>query len=157
MISISLFKPILCYTICRYAALKKVIYDLEKEQPQGSNGTDHHERSSLLGGDRYVDTVQAFIPLLDRELERIVSFYKSQGDELRVELDNLTADIATAEVQGVIPEEREEEDADSDDEETSNWGMSSTRRKRSLSVNVRTQRPISSGSSDLSLSFGHIG
>lgn len=126
-----------------YAALKKVIYDLEKEQSQGSNGTDNHERSSLLGGARHVDTAQAFTPLLDRELERVVSFYKSQGDELRVELDNLTADIATAEAQGVIPEEREEEDADSDDEETSNWGMSSTRRKRSLSVNVRPQRPIS--------------
>ncbi len=153
------FKPILWHIMCRYAALKKVIYDLEKGQTQDPNGTDHHERSSLLEDGRHVDTVEAFVPLLDRELGKIVLFYKSQETELRGELNILATDIATAEAQGVARDEGEEEEAvDSDDEETSNWGMSSTRRKRSLSTNVRTHlRTISSGSSSFSFSSRFTG
>src|SRR5258708_39298888 len=105
------FKPILWHIMCRYAALKKVIYDLEKGQTQDPNGTDHHERSSLLEDGRHVATVEAFVPPLDRHLGRIVLFYKSQETELRGQWNSLPTDIATADAQGVARDEGEAKEA----------------------------------------------
>ncbi|KAF8339631.1 SPX domain-containing protein [Cantharellus anzutake] len=121
-----------------YAALKKVIYDLEREQTYDLGGLDH-ERSSLLGNGQRTEAVQKFVPLLDRELEKIVTFYISQEEELRSELENLTTGIEAAEDRGVVQDERDEED-DGDSDETSIWGTSSTRRKRSVSTNARPPR-----------------
>lgn len=93
-------------------------------------------------------TNEKFLPLLDRELDKIVSFYKAQEQELSDEITQLAEAIAKREEEGDRFDSRFSDDADSDDEELSygdtnlSRSMSRTRRKRSMSAGspVATRR-----------------
>ena len=123
-----LFAP---FSSRRYSALKKHIYALEKQYAGVDGRIDDleaatNERSTLLGGVRALSGVggahpadDTFSSLLDRELEKIVPFYREQEAELLRELQQLEADIAQREAEGpvAIPpydyfdEDEEDEDA----------------------------------------------
>jgi phosphate transporter len=72
-----------------YDALKKYIYQLERTQHDQSSYRDveTNERSSLVGHGPTADTV--FVPLVDRELKKICTFYEAQEKELTGEVAEL--------------------------------------------------------------------
>ena len=83
-----------------------------------------------------------FVPLLDRELDKIVAFYRAQEHELKGELDELAANIARREEEGFNGlDHRFSDDGDSDDDDISygdltmsrNLSTTRWRRKRSIS------------------------
>lgn len=120
--------------------LKKKIYELEGTV-SGHRTTGSHERSALLGGlgQRSVPSNEKFVPLLDRELHKIVTFYKIQEQELADEIDELAASIARKEEEGEGGSDpRFSDDGDSEDDElygelSLSRSASRPRRKRSIS------------------------
>lgn len=115
-----------------YDALKKYIYQLEKQQA-GHLVADLEsgERASLL--DQTDATDALFIPLLDRELSKIVTFYKHQEQELMEELQDLEKDVALQDELGLRGEETWGRYTDDDDEEDDDSVSRSPTRRRSLS------------------------
>ena len=114
----------------RYSALKKHIYALEKQYARLDGRIDDleaatNERSTLLGGVRALTGVggahpadDTFSSLLDRELEKIVRFYREQETELLRELHQLEADIAQRDADGpVVTAPYDYFDEDEEDEE----------------------------------------
>ncbi|KIO25061.1 hypothetical protein M407DRAFT_15305 [Tulasnella calospora MUT 4182] len=109
-----------------YSALKKKIYDIEV---QTGAGDGHHdaERAGLLAG-QSVSGNDVFIPLLDRELEKIVNFYTHQEKEEKEVLDELEEVrqlVEQTEEQGLVAEpyrddDGTDEDEEDDDDETTN-------------------------------------
>ena len=114
----------------RYSALKKHIYALEKQYSGVDGRLDDleaatSERTTLLGevhglggpgGGHPAD--DTFSSLLDRELEKIVRFYREQEAESLRELHQLEVDIAQLDAAG--PSARspyDEFDEDEEDEE----------------------------------------
>jgi hypothetical protein len=129
------------FRFSRYAALKKTIYELEGGLGSRNDGASYGERSSLLAsGDQSASTNEKFIPLLDRELAKTVNFYKAQEPELRAEIEDVAANIARREEEGLGPDPRYVDDDESDDDDVSNLGSGSSphaarRRRRTLSAN----------------------
>ncbi|TFK24815.1 SPX-domain-containing protein [Coprinopsis marcescibilis] len=126
-----------------YDALKKYIYQLEKQQVQGGHialrDVEAGESSTLLGqGDSQTDA--AFIPLLDRELKKITFFYETQSKELFDELEELEEAVKQQEELGVSGQERyedfEDDDDDDDDDSISRSPSrhASTRQRKSSSA-----------------------
>ncbi|KAL9936273.1 hypothetical protein V8E36_005115 [Tilletia maclaganii] len=83
-----------------YSNLKKTIYQIEKEQlhdesgGSGPYGDADNESSALLrGADGSVDADRIFIPLVDKELAKIVDFYTAKETELLTDLSVLQRDI----------------------------------------------------------------
>lgn len=78
-----------------YDALKKTIYQLEKQQVGLADSTrdlrdlEANEETALMGHVRHTDTDSLFVPLLDRELKKICVFYESQERELLGEVAQL--------------------------------------------------------------------
>ena len=121
----------------RYSALKKHIYALEKQYAGVDGRIDDleaatNERSTLLGGDVRgglglgggaaadgggggCPADDMFSSLLDRELEKIVRFYREQEAEVLRELYQLEADIAQIDADG--PSMRSPYDEFDEDEE----------------------------------------
>lgn len=104
----------------RYSNLKKAIYNLEQDLPAGvtgqSNvGDDIEQESSALLGASISDADGTFIPLLDKELRKIVVFYGMMEADLREELDQLRLDLRKTESEEVFDEE---DDGDSDGDES---------------------------------------
>ncbi|EDR07175.1 uncharacterized protein LACBIDRAFT_294568 [Laccaria bicolor S238N-H82] len=133
-----------------YEALKKCIYQIEKKQI----GHDHlptrdiesNEYSSLLGQQDVTNTDSLFIPLLDQELRKVVSFYENQEAELFDELRDLEDAVAHQEEVGLEAGERyldhdtEEEDDDSIASPTiPDTPLAQSRFRKSLSAS-RTRR-----------------
>lgn len=121
-----------------YDSLKKYIYQLEKQQAGREqirvSDLESNERSSLLHQTDVTNTDILFIPLLDRELHKIISFYEHQEKELLEELDTLEKDVALQDELGLHGEELWENYADEDDEEDDeSISRSPEGRRRSLS------------------------
>lgn len=96
-----------------YSNLKKAIYMMEKELPSVPNApySDvENESSGLLQNADTSETDRAFVPLLDKELNKIVEFYLEKDTELRADLQQLKDDL----------ERTENEDF----EDNSDYGMS---------------------------------
>ena len=106
-----------------YEALKKCIYQIEKKQISHDHpptrDIESNEYSFLLGQEDVANTDSVFIPLLDQELRKVVSFYQNQEAELFDELRDLEDAVAHQEEVGLEAGERyldhdtEEEDDDS--------------------------------------------
>lgn len=79
-----------------YDALKKAVYQLEKQQAGLSESfySEHHdleanEETALIGSPQGASTDSMFVPLLDRELKKICIFYDTQEKELEEEVEHL--------------------------------------------------------------------
>lgn len=133
-----------------YDALKKYIYQLEKQQHDHEtlNHTSHRdlEHAALLEDHDVSDTDALFIPLLDRELKKITRFYESQEKELCEDLTELEKDIQKQEDAGMEGGDRylEQSDDEDDDESISIFlSPEESRRHRKTSSAGRTRRRTS--------------
>ena len=134
-----------------YDALKKFIYQLEKQQhDQGRSSMDLEsgENTSLIPQrSTSLSTDSAFVPLLDRELKKIVLFYQAQEKESLDAVSELEELAKEQEEMGFWENRRyegydDDEDDDDDDEPTyspSRGGDTwpSRRRRRRSSVGPR--------------------
>ncbi|KAG6331761.1 hypothetical protein ID866_7329, partial [Astraeus odoratus] len=108
-----------------YDALKRYIYQVEKKQyapSRLSTDLEANERTALVDSSDTSAADAAFIPLLDKELTKIVLFYEHQEKELLDELAELEELVAEQDAVGLAGEEHymddgEEEDDDDDDDE----------------------------------------
>ncbi len=106
-----------------YSNLKKSIYDLEKEsvpRPSPSSYRDRaddieHESAALLSEESRSDTDPIFLPLIDSELRKIVTFYQAKEQELFLTVTRLQDDLVRAEDEDVGDFRSDGED--SEDEE----------------------------------------
>ena len=110
-----------------YDSLKKCIYQLEKQQ-QGHEqlltyDPESNERSTLLAEQDVISTDAMFIPLLDRELRKIATFYEHQENELINDLEDLEKSLLEQEDVGLgrryYDDLTDEDDDDSLDESVS--------------------------------------
>ncbi|KAJ2913755.1 hypothetical protein MD484_g6658, partial [Candolleomyces efflorescens] len=124
-----------------YDALKKYIYQLEKQQVNREQIVPHDieagEQSSLLGGHDASETDAAFVPLLDQELRKITLFYELQEKEFFEELEELEEAIKKQEEADITGEGRYEDFEDMDDDEDDDESIS-------RSPDVRRHAPSSS-------------
>jgi phosphate transporter len=118
---------------------------LEKQQhdlSRSSHDLEANERESLIQQTTRTATDAVFVPLLDRELKKMVFFYESQEKELLDAVTNLEELVREQEEAGLAAEDQymiegEDEDDDEDDEPTSptlsrdESGPSKRRRRRS--------------------------
>lgn len=128
----------------RYSALKKKIYDIAAQTEAGDGQHGDVERAGLLAGQQ-VSGNDIFIPLLDRELEKIVNFYTHQEKEVLDELEEVRQLVEQTEEQGLVDEpyrdeDGTDEDEDDDDDETTNRSVS-----RDLSKQRRRKASSASG------------
>jgi len=125
-----------------YDALKKYIYQLEKQQA-GHLVADLEsgERTSLLDQSDATDSL--FIPLLDRELKKTVTFYEHQQQELLEELQDLEKDVELQDELGLRGEETWGHYADDDDEDDDDSVSRSPVRVRHRSLSHQRKRSSS--------------
>jgi phosphate transporter len=141
-------------SLYRYDALKKQIYQLEKQQHGLDRSTydlESNERTSLMGlaGESSVDAV--FIPLLDRELKKVTLFYEQQEKEFLDEVTELEDLVKEQEEAGLaarnlyLDEDDDDDDEDDDEDTQSPTSPSSPRRHRPKSSSFSISR-LPSGS-----------
>ncbi|EST08630.1 SPX, N-terminal [Kalmanozyma brasiliensis GHG001] len=127
-----------------YSNLKKSIYLMEKELPSVPNApySDvENESSGLLQDADSSDTDRAFVPLLDKELDKIVEFYLKKDTELRGDLQQLKEDLERTENEDFEDDSdfgNSDDDEDDDLVDTVRTGKASTNRRPSID-NVFTQ------------------
>ena len=138
----------------RYDALKKHIYQLEKQQQRNSQlhvvDLESSERSTLLGEQDVTKTDSIFIPLLDRELKKIAAFYEHQEKELLDDLEDLEKDVLLMDELGLVGgdyyEDYTDDDGEDDDDSVGSprspdlTRRSPSRRRKSSSAG-RVRRP----------------
>ncbi len=130
--------------------MKKYVYQLEKQQAglhEAIHDLEANEGTSLIQ-DRDIASKDAlFIPLLDRELKKMCSFYELQETNLLREVNDLEKLVQQQEEYGPdighqyldhVDEEDDDDDDDDDDfaqrSPAASWSRSPlSRRKRSLS------------------------
>lgn len=111
-----------------YSNLKKAIYSLEQDQTaalpalsQGpdAEGDDIEQESAALLASSTSDCDSTFVPLLDKELRKVVSFYGLKESELRKVYEGLIEDIKRAESEDAFDEDvfLDDDDADGSDAE----------------------------------------
>ena len=140
----------------RYDALKKYIYLLEKRQHGLEHDLESNERVSLLQDVDQSDNDSIFIPLLDRELSKITTFYDSQQKELLFEISELEKHVQEREEAGLSGgeyylDDDDEDDDEDDDNDTELQGISReptqspkrTRRKSTSAYDSRRHRGLS--------------
>ncbi|SPO30275.1 probable PHO91 - similarity to Pho87p and Pho90p [Ustilago trichophora] len=122
-----------------YSNLKKAIYIMEKELPSVPNApyTDlENESSGLLQNADATDTDRTFLPLLDKELNKIVEFYLQKDAELRADLQRLNDDLERTENEDYDEDSdfglSDEDDDDDDLIDTVRTGKASTARRPSI-------------------------
>ncbi|KAJ9475297.1 Low-affinity phosphate transporter PHO91 [Pseudozyma hubeiensis] len=121
-----------------YSNLKKTIYMMEKELPSEPNATYsdlEHESSGLLQDADTSETDRAFVPLLDKELNKIVEFYLEKDAELRADLQQLKDDVERTENEDFELDSDFGLSDDDDDEEavdTVRTGKASANRRPSI-------------------------
>lgn len=134
---------------CSYDALKKYIYQLEKQQHDAriyshdiEAATEH---TSLVGRSALApDTDALFHPLLDAELRKVSSFYSHQEKELLEELTELEDLVKEQDEMGLVAGrlytegEGDWDDDDEDDDDDEEW--QSTERSRDRRGNTSTSR-----------------
>ena len=126
-----------------YDSLKKCIYQLEKQQ----HGHEHlltydpesNERSTLLAEQDVMSTDTMFIPLLDRELRKIVTFYEHQEKELTNDLEELEKSLLEQEDIGLGRRYYDLTD-DDDDDDSLDESLSPERRRRPSNHQRRPSR-----------------
>ncbi|KAG8930937.1 low-affinity phosphate transporter [Tulasnella sp. 418] len=131
-----------------YSALKKKIYEV----PQSSysdHPADTHEESRLMAGNGSSANDQ-FIPLLDRELNKITSFYIVQAKEIESELEEVKQLVDEKEAQGLRPTPEYLDDDGDDDDDDDDGSPSRASRSRKTSVSeppspIATRRDHSRG------------
>ncbi|KDN52968.1 SPX-domain-containing protein [Tilletiaria anomala UBC 951] len=113
-----------------YSNLKKSIYNLEKDAvdgqtPAGGLGTYRdlrddieNESAALLSGEQRSDTDPIFLPLLDKELRKIVQFYESKEKQIYADVARIEEDLERAENEEMVLESEydlsDDDDADDD-------------------------------------------
>ena len=120
-----------------YDSLKKCIYQLEKQQHSHEQqlltyDPESNERSTLLAEQDVTSTDAMFIPLLDRELRKIVTFYEHQEKELINDLEDLEKSLLEQEDIG-LGRRYYDDLTDEDDEDDSIEGSLSPGRRRQTS------------------------
>ena len=102
-----------------YSNLKKSIYTLEKDAVDSMANTSvyrdrpddiENESAALLAG-HSSETDPVFLPLIDKELRKVVKFYVSKQKELFAEVDRLEWDLTKVEEEG-IPQESDRDESD---------------------------------------------
>ncbi|CEH12739.1 probable pho91-similarity to pho87p and pho90p [Ceraceosorus bombacis] len=90
-----------------YSNLKKAIYQLEQSQPvDGSTENDvagTEESQALLSSGVAAEADRVFLPLLDKELKKIVAFYAHKEAELNSAVEQLRVDLERRENEDVRP------------------------------------------------------
>lgn len=103
-----------------YDALKKYVYQLEKQQVglrDAYHDLEANESTSLMGGTDSSLTDAQFIPLLDRELKKICLFYELQVKEVLEDADELQRLVEKQEENGPDGEHHFMDDDDDDDDD----------------------------------------
>ena len=124
---------LLCYpdveTENRYEALKKQIYQLEKQQAglrESYHDLEADESTSLIGASHPGSPDRLFIPLLDRELEKICLFYVTEEQRLSDEVTALQEEVERQEESGPYAGHRYlDADEDEDDEDDDDFDVTS--------------------------------
>lgn len=112
-----------------YSALKKHIFQLEKQYHDGESALHDleafNERSRLMANEagngvpmKSADVI--FSGLLDKELEKIIEFYKEQEADVERVLETLETDIMKKDAEGPsfgYSEYDDDEDDDDDDDD----------------------------------------
>ena len=128
----------MCSSPCRYDALKKYIYQLEKQQVNNEEIVPHDleagEGSALLGGHDATATDAVFIPLLDEELRKIVFFYEMQEKEFFEELEELEEAVQKQEETDLTGAGRYTDLSDGEDDDDDDDSMSRSRPPRGWSA-----------------------
>jgi phosphate transporter len=133
----------------RYDALKKYIYQLEKQSVnQPYRDVEANENSSLIAHADHAqgrNTDALFVPLLDRELEKISRFYDKQQSQAIEDVQELETLIHEEENRPTRRWEDIVEDEDDEDEDDDELGhlergpsRSPDRRRRRPSISVDT-------------------
>lgn len=124
-----------------YDALKKYIYQIEKQQhaaiqPYHDIETGHDERASLLApnGEFQSKSDSKFKALLDREIVKISSFYFMQEKELLQSVNELEQMVLEQDEAGFSPEDRRFMDDDDDDDDGSDEDYGNVEMQRSHSM-----------------------
>jgi phosphate transporter len=115
-----------------YDSLKKCIYQLEKQQ-QGHEqiltyDPESNERSTLLAEQDVIGIDAMFIPLLDRELRKIATFYEHQEKELIDDMEDLEKSLLEQEDVGLG--HRYYDDLTDEDDEDDSLDESPERRRQ---------------------------
>lgn len=116
-----------------YSNLKKAIYNLEQDQvtdilsadAPGEGGDDIEQESAALIASSIANTDGVFIPLLDKELRKIVSFYGIKEDELVKVFTVLHEDLLKTEREEVYEDEVFSDDDDAASEGGDDEGIDS--------------------------------
>ena len=117
--NILMLYSLLLPNIDRYSALKKKIYEIP-ERYEDDHPMDISEQSRLMSNGAGTSANDIFKPMLDRELEKISSFYAIQEKEVLEELEELEELIRQKEEEGLNPQTNhfgDEDDDDDDDDE----------------------------------------
>ncbi|KAI0259100.1 SPX domain-containing protein [Gloeopeniophorella convolvens] len=142
----------------RYDALKKYIYQLEKQKHeallQSHDIESVTERTSLVGqAESFQDTDALFQPLLDVELRKITSFYSLQERQLLDELAELEELVKEQDDIGMLAgrlygdgQWDEDEDEDEDDWHSAERSQEPTTTKRRRRASTSAGRALSQGS-----------
>ena len=127
---------LLCETssLSSYDSLKKCIYQLEKQQ-QGHEqlltyDPESNERSTLLADQDVISTDAMFIPLLDRELRKITTFYEHQEKELINDLEDLEKSLLEQEDVGLRRRYYDDLTDEDDDDDSLDESLSPGRRRQ---------------------------
>ena len=135
-----------------YDALKKHIYQLEKQQAglrDSYHDLEANEHTSLMGSSHAGSPDSVFIPLLDRELEKICLFYSVEEQRLTDDVMALQEEVERQEESGpyaghrYMDAEGDEDEEDDDDFEATSPIES---RDRTRSPRRRRQQSLSLGS-----------
>ncbi|TEB31586.1 SPX-domain-containing protein [Coprinellus micaceus] len=128
-----------------YDALKKYIYQLEKQQVNNEEIVPHDleagEGSALLGGHDATVTDAVFIPLLDEELRKIVFFYEMQEKEFFEELEELEEAVQKQEEADLTGAGRYTDLSDGEDDDDDEDSISRSRPPRGWSARRPTPDP----------------
>jgi len=106
---------------------------------------ESNEQSALLRQSDVTNTDALFVPLLDRELKKIILFYEHQAKELLEDLEDLEKDVELQEELGLTGDHYEDYDEHTDDDESISRSPEGTR-------NLSRQRRMTSGSRPRALS-----
>ncbi|RPD54787.1 Sodium/sulfate symporter [Lentinus tigrinus ALCF2SS1-7] len=128
-----------------YEALKKLIYQLEKQKAglqESYHDLEANERTSLIGaapsGFELTNTDAFFIPLLERELKKVCLFYETEEQRLADEVSALQQEVDSQEESGPYAGHQfaDGEDVDEEYEEDDDFDLHSPIMSRD-----RTQSP----------------
>ncbi|EPQ28079.1 uncharacterized protein PFL1_04406 [Pseudozyma flocculosa PF-1] len=125
-----------------YSNLKKSIYLLERDLPMlpsdNANADDvENESANLLQQAAQSDTDRHFVPLLDKELQKIVAFFNEKHAEMQADLGALERDLERTENEEIDDDSDQpfSDDDDDDDDalvDTVRTGKASTGRRNSI-------------------------